>query len=538
MKNKKNRLNRLILLFKKHSDLIGYVLLFLFFVYTHIKMYAVLDRLIDSDMSSELILAKILASEKVLITKSWFYSSEIRVLNTNLVFAPLFLFTENWHLVRILGMAILNLILFACFVYLAKQLNMKHIPWIGFLILGCVSKDYFLFVTMGSFYVPHFAISFISIGLIVSFFKDDRKNRKILKLIILFALAFAAGLEGMRLVSITYLPLVLTAMLSCFISELDELKEGKFRFKDRTVMLVTVCVLGFVFSYMGAYINSDVLPALGYSYKMDGTDLYYSGFDFDSLGQVIDGWIDVLGYQSDNMPVFMPMQLILKPLFALFFLILCWAIIDVLRNKEKYEWYERFMDLYFLIAGLVISALFVFTTTVYVNRYLLPVSVFSVFVIGIFFSHYRIDWQKWGMLLLIVLFIVVNTRFQIHYQRDNNRYTDDSLFTCEQLILDNGCYNGYTIDHWNGHNLFTELTDGKIETWRLNQNNLKGVSTWLQAKDHQSKKPSGKVFLLLLQTEKELVSFKEDVSTYLVYEDNERILYIFDSDEQLKNFMN
>ncbi|MBR2534203.1 MAG: hypothetical protein IKE50_05425 [Erysipelotrichaceae bacterium] len=488
-------------------------------------------------MSSELVLARILASEKVLITKSWFYSSEIRILNTNLVFAPLFLITNNWHLVRMIGMAILNIILFITFAYLAKQLSIRHIPWIGFLILGCVSKDYFLFVTMGSFYVPHFAISFISIGLIIGFFKDERKNRKILKLIILFALAFAAGLEGMRLVSITYLPLVLTAMLSCFISELDELKEGRFRLKERTVMLTAVCALGFVFSYAGAYVNSNILPALGYSYKMDGTDLYYSGFDFESLGQVIDGWIDVLGYQSDNMPVFMPTQLILKPLFALFFIILCWAVIDILKYKEKYDFYERFMNLYFLIAALVISALFVFTTTAYVNRYLLPVSVFSVFTVGIFFSHYRIEWQKWGMLSLIVVFIVVNTRFQIHYQRDNNCYTDDSLFAAEQTILANDCFSGYTIDHWNGHNLFTELTDGKIETWRLNQNGLKSISTWLQAKDHQTKKPSGKVFLLLLQEEKELVHFNEDVSSYIRYEDNERILYIFDNYEQLKGFM-
>ena len=254
-------------LFQKHSDLIGYVLLALFFVYLHLKMYAVMDRLIDSDMSSELVLAKILASEKTLITRSWFYSSEIRILNTNLVFMPLFLFTQNWHIVRILGCAILNLILFASFIYLAKQLNIRHIPWIGFLILGCISKDYFLFVTLGSFYVPHFAISFISIGLIISFFKEERRNRKILKLAVLFTLAFAAGLEGMRLVSITYLPLVLTAMLCCFIDELDELKEGRFRLKDRTVMLTAVCVLGFIFSYAGAYVNSNVLPALGYSYK-------------------------------------------------------------------------------------------------------------------------------------------------------------------------------------------------------------------------------------------------------------------------------
>ena len=123
------------------------------------------------------------------------------------------------------------------------------------------------------------------------------------------------------------------------------------------------------------------------------------------------------------------------------------------------------------------------------------------------------------------------------YQRDNNCYTDDSLFTAEKIILANDCYNGYTIDHWNGHNVFTELSNGLIETWRFNNGSIDSIGPWLQAKNHQTRKPEGKVFLLLLQEEKELVHFNKSVSSYIHYEDDERILYIFDSYEQLKGFM-
>lgn len=73
---------------------------------------------IDSDMSSELVLARLLADEGSLISKNWFYSTELRVLNTQLVFMPLFLVFDNWHTVRVLGTA-----LGSCFRLGARILN-------------------------------------------------------------------------------------------------------------------------------------------------------------------------------------------------------------------------------------------------------------------------------------------------------------------------------------------------------------------------------------------------------------------------------
>ena len=502
-------------------------------------MYTVMDYLIDSDMSSELVLAKILAAEKRFITTSWFYSSELRVLNTNLVFMPLFLITDNWHIVRIAGIVILDLILFISFYYLAKQLNIKHIPWIAFLILGGVSKDYLLFVTLGSYYVPHFAISFFSVGLVFSIFKENDKTRRFIKFIILLCLTFAAGLEGMRLVSTCYLPLVVSSVIYCFIKELDYLKEGKFNFKESSLNLVCVSILVFVISFVGNLVNSHILPNYGYTYKMDGTDLYYSDFDFKSIGNVIDGWLDVFGYQSDGLYVFSKYQLVLKPLFAVLFIVICWATVDILINNKKYDKYEIFTDIFYLTGSVIISALFIFTTTPYVNRYLLPVSIFSVFVVGIFFSHYKIDWQKWPLLICISLFVIGNTYFLINWQKENNRYNVKNLLVIKDILLENGCYAGYSRDHWNGYNILTEYTDGLIETWRISDGDTSHVAHWLQAKAHVYETPEGKVFLLLWNSEieNEEITFRSDPSEYIYYKDDDRTLFIFDSLDLLKIVM-
>ena len=50
---------------------------------------------LDSDMASELALASHLAKEGALISSTWAYSTEVRVLSTQLVFTPLMVESKN-----------------------------------------------------------------------------------------------------------------------------------------------------------------------------------------------------------------------------------------------------------------------------------------------------------------------------------------------------------------------------------------------------------------------------------------------------------
>ena len=44
-----------------------------------------IDRLLDSDMSSEMILGQLLARNNGILSDQWYYSTELRVLNTQLI---------------------------------------------------------------------------------------------------------------------------------------------------------------------------------------------------------------------------------------------------------------------------------------------------------------------------------------------------------------------------------------------------------------------------------------------------------------------
>ena len=63
---------------------------------------------LNSDASSELVLAKHLADQGGgLLSKNWYYSTEVKVLCDQLAFELMFFFTDNWRIARMGGTLIL-----------------------------------------------------------------------------------------------------------------------------------------------------------------------------------------------------------------------------------------------------------------------------------------------------------------------------------------------------------------------------------------------------------------------------------------------
>lgn len=63
---------------------------------------------LDSDAASELVLAKHLADAGGgIMSKNWYYSTELEFLNDQLAFELMFFLTDNWRVVRMGGTLIL-----------------------------------------------------------------------------------------------------------------------------------------------------------------------------------------------------------------------------------------------------------------------------------------------------------------------------------------------------------------------------------------------------------------------------------------------
>ena len=64
--------------------------------------------MVDSDMASEMMLSNFLNQEGRIISKIWYYSTELRVVGVQWVYRfTLLLFPNDWHMARTVGMAIM-----------------------------------------------------------------------------------------------------------------------------------------------------------------------------------------------------------------------------------------------------------------------------------------------------------------------------------------------------------------------------------------------------------------------------------------------
>ena len=81
--------------------------------------------IVDSDLASEMMLTKILNQEGSILSHSWYYSTELRVVNMQWFYRlGLLLFPDDWHLARTFGMAIALLVFIAAALLLAREIGL------------------------------------------------------------------------------------------------------------------------------------------------------------------------------------------------------------------------------------------------------------------------------------------------------------------------------------------------------------------------------------------------------------------------------
>ena len=220
-------------------------------------LYVAINRrnLINSDASAEMMLGRLLNSTGGVITDKWHYSSELRVLNTQLVYRlAMALFPDNWHYARVFSVAVFLMILSALLLVNAAKLGTAGLWWCAAVALP-VGQWYGWNVIYNSYYIPHIAISMVSVALIIAYSrsadsqspaakesqspaaKDSQStttrdsqspaavtkitsngtisSKQMITLLLICLLGFVAGLGGTRQLMICYAPAFLAAVALC-----------------------------------------------------------------------------------------------------------------------------------------------------------------------------------------------------------------------------------------------------------------------------------------------------------------------------------
>ena len=481
--------------------------------------------IIDADMSSEMVLAKHLADEDILISPGWWYSTELRVFNTQLILMPLFKFFDSWIVIRTLGTAILLAIYLVCYKFLLDSIDCADaFPVSGVFLILPVSTVYFVFVVFGLYYIPHICFSFLLMGLMLKIAANSGKYN-VLRCIAMCAVAMMAGMGGLRQLLVYNIPLVVAAgaMSAWYLIYGNDPEKKKQTDKYLILSLLTA-----IFAFAGYLINSKYLSQR-YSFS-SYSSINYILPSYERIELIFKEWLAAFGFTEG--PAF-TMRTLYNVACLCLISVTVYAVINILRRTDRYNLGQRFVTLFFVAASFIYSAFIICTDFAHVGRYCLPVAIFALPVLCIYFCGSVIKDKLTRLfcavlcaLMLLCCFGKLRNQFQTDNTQELRKVTD--------MLVSEGYTQGYST-FWTG-NMVTELSDGKIEMYILSHyiKDLDDIYHWLQEKEHAVSIPEGPIFLLFEDYEFHDHEFLDTLDKEkIVYSSDVYTVYCFDSYEEV-----
>ncbi len=528
---------------QKLFEMISFLLLIATFVGAICFFNIKIDYLINSDAASELILGKLLASENRILSENWFYSTELRVLNTQIFYSLFFKLTNDWHLVRIAAYASMYAVMLFLYGVLCRALKCRrsYYALTAALLLLPFSNEYFLIVLQGAYYIPHISITFITLAFVEFYIKEKGNKAKIL-FIMAVVLSIIAGMGGPRQVIVLYLPLAFSAFVIVLIKWKDHVAVGEGGFNLKKIDIgIQKYVLFSRTMFIGAlagYVFNIIVLSKKYEFSL-WENIAYTKLDFSRLAQILTGFLSVFGFSTGS--VFS-----IATLFN--FLCMCWivftiiAIVYAVSHRKNIPGSFYRYAVFVLCTYVVFILLYTFTDLAYVDRYCIPVNVLSIPLLAAFFSHVKFREQaKNTAIVLLATFVIICSI--VHYIEWYKRDDTAEFRNITEVLEEKEYYNGYA-SFWNG-NILTELSNGTVDVWSWgadigeNWRGIDAVSTvwhWLQLREHTILYPEGKVFVLFEREQLERLVDKEQFDTAeILYQSDKYIMFGYESDFILRN---
>lgn len=402
---------------------------------------------LDSDMSSELALAQHLARKGALVSGEWYYSTEVRLLSTQLVFTPLMaLFGHNWRLVRTLGCMLLLAMmaastLFACRAAGAKRPISLVLAGLG---ISVCSPLYAQNVIIGAYYIPHIALGMLFVGGVLR-----RKGRCASAALLL--LSFVLGVCSVRYLLQIVAPCVAALLLRAVFPGEREKRDG---------MVFPLLLLAFAGA--GYALSTKLMPMLFH----ENTG-YYSGMMWRSwsandmgllLQNVLYGLLSALGFQ-ESIEV-LSLHGIGNALVLL--TVACAILLSIrgLKNPQMGENSRRMVWTAFFCALLSLAA-FMLISSVYFDRYWIPVLAMSLPALAACLSAEENAILRRLSILLLAGTVLLESALCINHSMRHPQVDTEMRMEAVNVLQERGLTHGYAT-FWNA-NIVTELSNGEIE---------------------------------------------------------------------------
>ena len=528
--------------------------------FTAKSTYYTTEFYLDGDASSELVLAHHLAETGQILSSDWYYSTELRVLNTQLVYAPLFHIFSDWHMVRFTAALIMQALLVLSFAYLCKQSSLS----LGAFFLGAAllisptSIAYGRIVLYHCYYMPHIIIGFMIVGLYLSSIQKHRQRQLFsyaVRFFLLITISFLSGLGGIRQLVITHAPLCLLPLFLFFRTESDAPVISTVS-KKRVYLIPAFCAA--LFAFVGLVVNIMFL-AQQYSFR-NNTVITFELIDSNGLSNLFYAILHLFGFQKgSSLSTIAGIASLGSVCIAVYCIFLCLRQLLCSPNSVQ-EYSASITSLFGISVFLILLAIFIIVGSgfaFYHELYLIPATVWFIPFLCVQYdkSHFSILSFKIADALLVCVLILfiptigTNIRFFTPHPDSyilryegllyRNSKLVPQLEKCVQTLSDLGYSLGYST-HWNA-NTVTEMTNGQIKMIGLelqtDDTSTDSIDTlpslslkkWLTLKSYLELKPE-KVFLLLTSVENKyyLKMPFEDKGEVIYEDDGNFIIYGFD----------
>ena len=481
---------------------------------------------LDSDISSEFVLAQLLNEEgRVFLTDSWYYSTELRIVSPVPVYQLMLRLFSDWHVARTVSIAVLLCGVALSLVYLARGLGVSltaSLLCAGALVLPITPYNSFTLV-YGGFYTVCVMLTFVQIGLVL---RMDRKRLR--EPLLLILLGVYGGLNGVRMPMICVAPLLAACLILLFLdmrrceSLSGILALPSLRLAAGGVLLTLATLIGYA-------VNTNVL-AYAYDFELFG-ETALCPLSVETFTDQIICLMSFFGYRNDVL--LLSLEGVVSVLSVLLPVAGAAAMILLLRMPLNAR--ERLAALFMPIAlalGMLINVLTLLDDHTaplpYSVSYYMPAALLLVFalfwVLDRFACRLRVL-RVVPMLALVGVFLAGNAAY-----RDKEMHTyNTELENIAQYLLEEDCVQGYAT-FWNA-NVLTEITDGEIDVYSVENWSTGDFNAWLQRKDHRDWAPVGSIFAIFTTQDLEngVPGCDEE---HLFYSSDDLCVVIYDSNEE------
>lgn len=428
---------------------------------------------IDSDMSAEMVFSDLLGKTGHYIASTdWYYSTEFRILYTQLIFVPLLKIIPSWAVVRIITNIITYVILVLSYFFMMKGYEKKYTALTASVLLLPVSEAIAQHVQLGNTYMPHMILMFLAVGLVRRLDAEEVGNLKPLWWILLIVLSIICGASGVRYFLIIYAPLLVTAFLRAYVK--CGIKEGALKKWRGESRLMFIAVISSGAAFVGYLYNAVIIRA-SYNFTTYETLSFATinnGIWYERAASVLGCLLEIFGYIPGGSVLSLRgvVTMVAFVMIFLMYLLVRRTSADVfggtgaLGRDDVYtpEDTEDMFFIHYFVAGFAIMAFFLtFTDTTLTPRYFSTCIYMALPVLVIWLGRESEQAVRQVFVIIFAGCLMLST-LKITFSLATNDKNEARREVAEYIMSDPGKfgYRGYSF--FEDSNVLMELSDGTL----------------------------------------------------------------------------